>query len=113
MVHNRPAADATTPPNPATLTDMPRPPRPAPNAGDTDGWPARIREDPIQETARRFVNNVLNQMGDSSIRSIASQAGIDHNVLRLVLAGESWPDLITIAKLERSLQAELWPGIVE
>lgn len=92
---------------------MPRPPRPAPNAGDPEGWPTRKRDDPIQETARRLVLNIQEQIGDSSIRSVAAGAGLDHNVLRLVLAGESWPDLITIAKLERWFGKDLWPGIVE
>lgn len=70
------------------------------------------RSDPIQETARRLVLNIRTQMGESSIRSVAMGAGLDHNVLRLVLAGESWPDLVTISKLERWCGADLWPGIV-
>lgn len=90
---------------------MPRPPRPAPNAGDVDGWPSKRRPDPIHETARRFVLNVIEQIGEASIRSVARQAGLDHNVLRLVLAGESWPDLVTIAKLERWCGEDLWPGV--
>jgi hypothetical protein len=49
-------------------------------------------------------------MGEASIRSIARDANIDHNVLRTVLSGDSWPDLITIAKLELTL-GSLWPGI--
>jgi len=49
-------------------------------------------------------------MGDASIRGIARAADIDHNVLRTVLAGDSWPDVITIAKLERTL-GPLSPGV--
>ncbi|GAA2056771.1 hypothetical protein GCM10009820_17390 [Leifsonia soli] len=92
---------------------MPRPHRPAPNAGDTEGWPHTERDDPIQETARRLVLNLRVQMGEASIRSVAMNAGMDHNVLRLVLSGDSWPDLVTIAKLERWFGVTLWPGIVE
>lgn len=92
--------------------DMARPLRPPPNAGDVEGWPLRVCTDPLQETARRLVVNIRQRMGDASIRSVARDADLDHNVLRLVLAGESWPDLITIAKLERTL-GEIWPGIVE
>ncbi|NYD76077.1 hypothetical protein [Leifsonia soli] len=44
---------------------------------------------------------------------MAMNAGMDHNVLRLVLSGDSWPDLVTIAKLERWFGVTLWPGIVE
>ncbi|MEN2741630.1 hypothetical protein ABCS02_27920 [Microbacterium sp. X-17] len=56
--------------------------------------------------------NIRQRMGDSSIRATARAANIDHNVLRTVLAGESWPDLITIAKLEQSI-GSVWPGVIE
>lgn len=97
----------------ANLISMPRPPRPAPNAGDIDGWPTRRRADPIQETTRRLVINIQAQIGDRSVRSVAAAAGLDHNVLRLVLSGHSWPDVITVAKLERWCGEDLWPGIVD
>lgn len=97
---------------PANLYVMPRPIRPTPNAGDPDGWPWEERTDPVAETARRLVVNIRQRMGDSSIRATARAANIDHNVLRTVLAGESWPDLITIAKLEQSI-GSVWPGVIE
>jgi hypothetical protein len=91
---------------------MARPSRPNPNAGASDGWPNERFDDPIHETARQFVVNVRQAMGDASIRATASAAGIDHNTLRYVLAGESWPDLIVISRLERSLGTRLWPDEV-
>lgn len=91
---------------------MPRPSRPAPNAGDSDGWPSTPRPDAVSETARRLVVNVLERMGDASIRSVAREANLDHNVLRTMLSGETWPDLVTIAKLEQTL-GPVWPDIVE
>lgn len=51
-------------------------------------------------------------MGDASIRSVAREANLDHNVLRTMLSGETWPDLVTIAKLEQTL-GPVWPDIVE
>lgn len=71
------------------------------------------REDPIQEVARLFVLNVKEAMGDASIRSTAERAGIDHNTLRKVLAGDAWPDMIVIAKLERAFHKNLWPGLID
>lgn len=91
---------------------MPRPPRPAPNDGDVEGWPWKERPDPISETCRRLVVNIREQMGSTTIRALGRDANIDHNTLRTVLAGETWPDLITIAKLEQTL-GPLWPDIVE
>jgi hypothetical protein len=90
---------------------MSRPVRPKPNAGDPEGWPSRELEDPTAEIARRFVLNVRDRIGSSSLRSIDKATGVDHNTLARVLAGETWPDLVTIARLERGLRANLWPGI--
>jgi transcriptional regulator with XRE-family HTH domain len=67
--------------------------------------------DPIAEVARRFVLNLRRVMKDDSIRSVADRAEIDRNTLRRVLAGESWPDMIVIAKLERAFGVDLWPGL--
>ncbi|WP_290472745.1 helix-turn-helix transcriptional regulator [Leifsonia sp. 71-9] len=88
---------------------MARPPRPNPNAGSVETWPNTKLDDPIHETARQFVLNVRKAMGDASVRATAGAAGIDHNTLRYVLSGESWPDLIVISRLERSLGVRLWP----
>lgn len=70
--------------------------------------------DPIHEVARRFALNVREAMGDeTSIRSAAKLADIDHNTLRHILDGEAWPDLIVIAKLERAYNKNLWPGLID
>jgi len=47
-------------------------------------------------------------MGERSTRSVAEEAGMNHVTLLNALAGQSWPDLITLARLEISLDAELW-----
>jgi hypothetical protein len=92
---------------------MARTPRPKPNDGAGDSWPTVTRPDPINEVARRFVINVRDVMGDASIRSVATKADIDHNTLRKVLAGDAWPDMIVIAKLERAYNRNLWPGLLD
>jgi lambda repressor-like predicted transcriptional regulator len=69
--------------------------------------------DPINEVARRFAVNVREVIGEASIRSVATKADIDHNTLRRVLAGDVWPDMIVIAKLERAFKQDLWPGRVD
>jgi transcriptional regulator with XRE-family HTH domain len=91
---------------------MARTPRPKPNDGAGDGWPTVTQPDPINEIARRFVVNVRAVMGDASIRSVAARADIDHNTLRKILRGDTWPDLVVIAKLERAYNKNLWPGLV-
>jgi uncharacterized repeat protein (TIGR01451 family) len=42
---------------------------------------------------------------------VANQASnVDHATLLGLLRGRSWPDLVTIARLEQGLDADLWPG---
>ncbi|KTR23175.1 hypothetical protein NS330_03440 [Curtobacterium citreum] len=46
-------------------------------------------------------------MGDQSVRSVATQAGMSHVTLLRVLKGEVWPDLATITRLEITLDTDL------
>lgn len=41
---------------------------------------------------------------------MAAAAGIHHVTLLRVLAGDSWPDIATLARLEIALDANLWHG---
>lgn len=40
---------------------------------------------------------------------LARRAGIERTTLYDVLSGRSWPDAVTLAKLEEALQTRLWP----
>jgi hypothetical protein len=73
-------------------------------------WPFDPSPDPHAEVARLFVNRLRKAMGDQSVRAVAKDAGLNHAGLNKLLAGGSWPDLLTIARLERTLGADLWPG---
>lgn len=74
-------------------------------------WPDVPADDPLAEVARQFVSNVRAAMDGRSIRAVAAECGIGNVTLSNVLAGKAWPDLATIARLERGLGAELWPGL--
>jgi transcriptional regulator with XRE-family HTH domain len=74
------------------------------------GWPDGPAADPIGEVARLFADNLREALGGRSIRSVAESCGINHSTLIGVLEGRAWPDMETIAKLERGLDAALWPG---
>lgn len=54
--------------------------------------------------------NLRAAIGDRSLRAAAEAAGVDHSTIQAILQGRAWPDLYTLAKLERGLDAELWPG---
>ena len=47
--------------------------------------------------------------GERSLRSVARAAGIDATSLGRTLAGETVPDVHTVAVLEDALGVELWP----
>lgn len=71
-------------------------------------WPDGPSEDPVGEIARQFVVQLRSVLGDRSLRSVAAKAGLDHATIVRVLAGQVWPDLATIARLELALDASLW-----
>lgn len=76
------------------------------------GWPQEAASDPIAEVDRRFILRVRAAMGQETARSLAERAGISHGTLNNLLAGKAWPTLSTIARLERALATDLWPGRV-
>ncbi|MEJ3404592.1 hypothetical protein WDJ51_07605 [Rathayibacter sp. YIM 133350] len=88
---------------------MPRAQRPSP-AELATGWPDLASSDPSAEVARRFARRLRAAIGERSIRSVAVLSDVNHATVLAILAGRAWPDLYTISKLERGLQADLWPG---
>lgn len=71
-------------------------------------WPEQPSVDPVGEIARQFVLQLRAALGGRSVRSVAREAGLDHATVVRVLAGQVWPDLATIARLELALDASLW-----
>ncbi len=84
----------------------------APAAYSTGGvWPHGPVSGPrVVLYAQAFAKAVADAVGERTVRDVARQAEISHTTLLAVLHGERWPDMVTIAKLEESLRAELWPG---
>jgi len=66
--------------------------------------------DPVGEVARLLALNLKAAIGEMALRDAANLAGIDHSTLYAILQGNSWPDISTLAKLERGLNCDLWPG---
>ena len=89
---------------------MGRPSRLLPAQLSGSPWPDTPSDDELAEVARRFVVNVRSAMGSRSIRAVALECGVGNVTLSNVLAGKAWPDLATIARLERGLGQDLWPG---
>lgn len=87
---------------------MPRPVRPTP-ADLCPNWPAGPAPDPVTDTVRRFADNLRIAVGDRSLRAIETVTGVDHSVTAAILNGTTWPDTLTLARLEHGLATNLWP----
>jgi ribosome-binding protein aMBF1 (putative translation factor) len=55
------------------------------------------------------VLNLREAIGERSIREIASTIEVDRATIGVMLQGKSWPDIVTLAKLEQEL-GPLWPA---
>lgn len=91
---------------------MPREVRPKPR-DLTSSWPDTQADTGVGEVARRFALNLVAAIGNQSVRAAARDIGLNHVTLLGILDGRTWPDLETIAKIERGLKADLWPGRVD
>ena len=49
-----------------------------------------------------------NKIGNESIRYVAKKANLGPQTILNILNGKTWPDLLTIARLEHALEAKLW-----
>lgn len=45
-----------------------------------------------------------------SVAHLSRMSGVARFTIAKALAGEAWPDLLTIANLEKALGCDLWPG---
>lgn len=45
-----------------------------------------------------------------SVAHLSRASGVGRYTIAKALAGEAWPDLLTIANLEKALDCDLWPG---
>lgn len=45
-----------------------------------------------------------------SVAQLSRESGVARFTIAKALAGEAWPDLLTIANLEKALDCDLWPG---
>jgi len=89
---------------------MVRPVRPVPR-DLTQHWPVTSSDDVRGEAARLFAANLTTALGGASVRQAKTMTGVNHSTIAAILAGTTWPDMATIARLEASLKARLWPTI--
>lgn len=73
-------------------------------------WPeASLEPFPPAVMTQVFCRNLSAAIGNLSMREVARRAEINPRTLRLLLEGESWPDTVTVVKLEVAFNQLLWP----
>ena len=58
--------------------------------------------------AAALSKRLRDRIGDESIRYIGKISGLHPQTILNILNGKAWPDLRTIARLERALRTQLW-----
>ncbi|GGK54837.1 XRE family transcriptional regulator [Nocardia camponoti] len=88
---------------------MPRPRRVDPREL-TDSWPTVPASTAVGEAARLLALNLRTALGPgTSVRGASARTGVNHAVIACILAGTTWPDTETVARLETGLGVALWP----
>lgn len=80
----------------------------------TGRWPDAVLERFVPaQFAQVFVRNLLDVADGLSVREIGRRADLSHRTVQLLLSGESWPDMVSVAKLEAAFHSLLWPRDAE
>jgi len=58
--------------------------------------------------AAALADRLKNRIGNESVRYVAKISNLSPQTVLNVLNGKTWPDLRTIARLERVLKTRLW-----
>lgn len=66
-------------------------------------------EDPDVRVALEFARRLEEITLGLSRRQVESDTGVSRETIRRLLDGRSWADGLTIARLERALDSDLWP----
>ncbi|MCC3778091.1 helix-turn-helix domain-containing protein [Streptomyces sp. UNOB3_S3] len=86
-----------------------RPPREMTH--DPEAWPEEPSPDAGAEAVRQIAHRLAREMGDRklSLRAVAAGSGVNRQAIADLLAGKSWPDVATVARLAAFTGVPLWP----
>ncbi|WP_308298789.1 helix-turn-helix transcriptional regulator [Streptomyces sp. GESEQ-35] len=81
--------------------------------GAGGAWPEAVMEEHhgarVAQAMAARLKAALDQR-DWSVAQLSRESGVARYTIAEALAGEAWPDLLTIANLEKALDCDLWPG---
>ncbi|MFJ5233167.1 helix-turn-helix domain-containing protein [Kitasatospora sp. NPDC088391] len=86
-----------------------RPPRDL--TEDPEAWPRLVAGDVGAEVVRNISGRLAEALTgqELSLRQVAAGAGVNRQAIADLLAGRSWPDVATVARLEHFLNVPLYP----
>jgi len=79
--------------------------------GNPEAWPEQSSPDPAVEAVRRIASALTQALADQglSLRTAAAGSGVNRQAIADLLAGRSWPDVATVARLGAFTGESLWP----
>ena len=84
-------------------------------ARDPERWPYAV----IADDAARVVQHIARALEQElsrrrlSVRGVEAVTGASRMAVTPLVNGDSWPDVLTVVRLERGLGCPLWPGMGE
>lgn len=73
-------------------------------------WPfAELDPSIPADLAQGFAVSLQSALEYESVVQVAIRAGLSNRTIYSLLAGETWPDVVSITKLETTLERLLWP----
>lgn len=80
-------------------------------SNDPEAWPERAGTEPGAEAVRQISATLKAALAERgwSLRRVAAASGVNRQAIANLLAGDSWPDIATVARLAAALDADLWP----
>lgn len=74
-------------------------------------WPDGPTTGPAEvQVAVTIAHKLADATAGRSLRDVGRQAGVDHTTIAGIIAGERWPNMVTLARLEQALDVALWPS---
>ncbi|MFD7018521.1 helix-turn-helix domain-containing protein [Streptomyces sp. NPDC059928] len=84
-------------------------------AGNPEAWAEEPSDDPAAEAVRQIARRLAQALDDQglSLRAAAAGSGVNRQSIADLLAGRSWPDIATVARLTHFTGTALWPGHIK
>jgi DNA-binding phage protein len=82
-------------------------------AADPENWPDAVIPDHPQARVVQAIARALARHVDQEglgLRRVAALSGVNRQAIANLLAGDSWPDVATLSRLEDGLGIGLYPG---